>query len=112
MGEPIKIAQMAHDLIKLAGKEPETEIEIVYTGLRAGEKLYEELISEGEGIAPTSHEKIMVLHRDGNNMDSLCSVLDIFLNTSQNYRAHEIKINMYKLVPDYTPTIHLKEIEN
>jgi FlaA1/EpsC-like NDP-sugar epimerase len=112
MGEPINIAQMAHDLIKLAGKDPETEIKIVYTGLREGEKLYEELISEGEGIVPTGHDQIMVLHRDGNNMDSLCSVLDIFLNTSQNYRAHEIKINMYKLVPDYTPTIHLKEIEN
>jgi FlaA1/EpsC-like NDP-sugar epimerase len=45
-------------LIKLAGKDPETEIEIVYTGLREGEKLYEELISEGEGLVPTGHDQI------------------------------------------------------
>jgi len=52
---------MARDLIKLAGKEPDSEIEIKYTRLRQGEKLYEELITVGEGIVDTHHEKIMVL---------------------------------------------------
>ncbi len=61
MGIPIKIDDMARDLIRLSGKEPDEDIEIVYTGLREGEKLYEELITEGEGIVATSHEKIMVL---------------------------------------------------
>jgi FlaA1/EpsC-like NDP-sugar epimerase len=61
MGTPIKIADMARDLIRLSGKEPDEDIEIVFTGLREGEKLYEELITEGEGIVGTSHEKIMVL---------------------------------------------------
>jgi FlaA1/EpsC-like NDP-sugar epimerase len=61
MGTPIKIADMARDLIRLSGKEPDEDIEIVFTGLREGEKLYEELITEGEGIVSTSHEKIMVL---------------------------------------------------
>jgi len=65
MGTPVKIAQMARDIIRLSGKEPDRDIEIVYTGLRPGEKLYEELITEGEGIVPTSHEKIMVLRPDG-----------------------------------------------
>lgn len=61
MGTPIKIADMAKDLIRLSGKEPETDIKIRFTGLRQGEKLYEELITEGEGIVNTAHEKIMVL---------------------------------------------------
>ena len=65
MGTPVKIVDMARDLIRLSGREPDTDIEIVFTGLRPGEKLYEELITEGEGIVPTTHEKILVLKSDG-----------------------------------------------
>jgi FlaA1/EpsC-like NDP-sugar epimerase len=61
MGQPIKVLQMAEDLIRLSGKEPGKDIEIVITGLRPGEKLYEELITHGENIIETRHEKIMVL---------------------------------------------------
>ena len=61
MGTPVKIADMARDLIRLSGKEPDVDIKIVYTGLREGEKLYEELITVGEDILPTGHEKVMVL---------------------------------------------------
>lgn len=60
MGELIRIADLAANMIRLAGLEPDQDIEIRYTGLRPGEKLYEEVISEGERIAPTSHEKIKV----------------------------------------------------
>jgi FlaA1/EpsC-like NDP-sugar epimerase len=60
MGELIRIADLAANMIRLAGLEPNEDIEIRYTGLRPGEKLYEEVISEGERIAPTSHEKIKV----------------------------------------------------
>jgi FlaA1/EpsC-like NDP-sugar epimerase len=56
---------MARDLIRLSGKEPDVDIEIEFTGLRQGEKLYEELITEDEGIVPTRHEKIMVLKPNG-----------------------------------------------
>jgi FlaA1/EpsC-like NDP-sugar epimerase len=66
MGTPVNIADMARDLIRLSGKEPDKDIEILFTGLREGEKLYEELITEGEGIVSTPHEKIMVLRSDGN----------------------------------------------
>ena len=61
MGEPVKIADLARDMIRLSGLEPDVDIEIKYIGLRPGEKLYEELITAGEGIVPTPHEKIMVL---------------------------------------------------
>jgi len=61
MGTPVRIVDMARDLIRLSGKEPDRDIEIVFRGLEPGEKLYEELITQGEGIVPTEHEKIMVL---------------------------------------------------
>ncbi|GKT28962.1 polysaccharide biosynthesis protein, partial [Aduncisulcus paluster] len=70
MGEPVKIADMARDLIRLSGKEPDKDIEIVFTGLREGEKLYEELITEGEGIIRTEHDKIMVLKGAENDLEN------------------------------------------
>lgn len=54
---------MARDMIRLSGKVPDQDIQIVYTGLRPGEKLHEELITHGEGIVATGHDKIMVLRR-------------------------------------------------
>ena len=59
MGTSIKIDDMARDLIRLSGFEPDVDIKIEYVGLRPGEKLYEELITQGENIVPTHHEKIM-----------------------------------------------------
>ena len=61
MGEPIRIEELAERLIKLAGKTPHEDIEIVFTGLRPGEKLHEELYAEEEPLLPTGHEKILVL---------------------------------------------------
>jgi len=68
MGTPIRIADMARDLIRLSGFEPDTEIEIKEIGLRPGEKLYEELITEGEGIQETEHEEIMVLRAESSKL--------------------------------------------
>lgn len=64
MGELVKIADLAAHMIRLAGLEPNVDIEIRYTGLRPGEKLYEEVISEGERIIPTAHDKIKVFRGD------------------------------------------------
>lgn len=66
MGTSIRIVDMARDLIRLSGKEPDTDIEIRFTGLRQGEKLYEELITSDEGVVSTGHEKIMVLRSNCN----------------------------------------------
>lgn len=67
MGEPVKINEMAKDLIRFSGFEPDVDIKIEFTGLRPGEKLYEELMTDDENVIPTSHKKIMVL--DGRKCD-------------------------------------------
>ena len=60
MGEPVKILDLANRMIKLSGFEPEVDIKIIYTGLRPGEKLYEELLSDDAKTLPTHNEKIMI----------------------------------------------------
>src|SRR5690606_7385630 len=60
MGEPVKIADLARDLIRLSGLEPDVDIRIEYTGIRPGEKLFEELMTDEEKQAATAHEMIFV----------------------------------------------------
>lgn len=102
MGQPIKIAEMARELILLCGKDPDTEIEIAYVGLRAGEKLYEELITEGEGIVDTRHSKIMVLKSD---TQPLCQQLHAQLQTlaclANQHDSRGIKSTLHEIVPEY-----------
>src|SRR5262249_5782778 len=63
MGEPVKILDLARNMIRLSGKEPETEIPIAFVGVRPGEKLHEELWTEGETVGPTSHPKSLLADR-------------------------------------------------
>jgi FlaA1/EpsC-like NDP-sugar epimerase len=107
MGTPVKIADMARDLIRLSGKEPEKDIRIVFTGLREGEKLYEELITVGEGIVPTGHEKIMVLRNYGdtilNYTEWLDSELRLLSDMAARHDAQAIKKKLREIIPEYTP---------
>jgi len=104
MGEPVKIVDMARELIRLTGREPDSEIEIRFIGLRAGEKLYEELITEGEGIVETPHEKIMVLH--GATMCSRAALsdrLECLRRQAQALDGRGIKETLREIVPEYQP---------
>ncbi len=65
MGRQLRIEDVARKMIRLSGLEPEKDISIVYTGLRPGEKLYEELFSNSEKIQPTHHPKLMMAHYSG-----------------------------------------------
>lgn len=112
MGTPVRIADMAKDLIRLSGKEPDRDIKIVFTGLREGEKLYEELITVGEGIVPTGHEKIMVLRSDGlfngsNDRVRLREWLDtelrLLCDIALRHDSQAIKKKLQEIVPEYTP---------
>jgi len=101
MGTPIKIAQMARDLIRLSGFEPEVDIKIEYIGLRPGEKLYEELITEGEGIIPTSHEKILVLRGDAHEAETINSKVIELARLAREQDGEAVKAKLKELVPEY-----------
>jgi FlaA1/EpsC-like NDP-sugar epimerase len=91
MGTSIKIDDMARDLIRLSGFEPEVDIKIEYVGLRPGEKLYEELIIEGEGVLPTNHEKIMVLKGTYCNLEILNGQVDDLISIAENQEYKTIQ---------------------
>jgi FlaA1/EpsC-like NDP-sugar epimerase len=110
MGVPIKIADMARDLIRLSGKEPERDIDIVFTGLRPGEKLYEELITEGEGIAQTMHEKIMVLESEKDSLvrgdgfqEKMCRAVSDLEDCARARHKKTIQAKFLEVVPEYRP---------
>ena len=65
MGDPVRIVDMAEQMIRLSGREPYTEIPIVFTGLRQGEKLFEEILSYEEGLSATHHSQIFVAKQNG-----------------------------------------------
>jgi FlaA1/EpsC-like NDP-sugar epimerase len=103
MGTPIKINDMARDLIRLSGFEPDVDIKIEYVGLRPGEKLYEELITEGENIVPTRHEKIMVLKGMGCDLKLLNGKIDELSQLSVHQAGKDIKLKLQQIVPEYRP---------
>jgi FlaA1/EpsC-like NDP-sugar epimerase len=103
MGTPIKIADMARDLIRLSGFEPDVDIAIEYIGLRPGEKLYEELITEGEGIIPTSHKNILVLHGNSCDFQTLDRQIALLETMARVQDAEGIRNSLQTIVPDYTP---------
>jgi len=110
MGTPIKIADMARDLIRLSGREPDEDIELKFTGLRQGEKLYEELITHGEGIVPTTHKKIMVLRANGDwngagsqeaFREHLLDQLQELYTVSGLHDVQGIRCKIKEIVPEY-----------
>lgn len=100
MGEPVKIVDLATNMIKLSGLKPNKDIEIVFTGLRPGEKMYEELLTAEEGTVATKNSKIMkaVLHDEDpkilrKHLDELYKLRD----------EDEIIAKMQEMIPMYTP---------
>ncbi len=104
MGTSIRIADMARDLIRLSGFEPDVDVKIKYIGLRPGEKLHEELITEGEGIVSTSHEKIMVLKGAPFDPEMLNGKVDELASLAYEQEAEEIKGKLQEIVPEYRPS--------
>jgi FlaA1/EpsC-like NDP-sugar epimerase len=103
MGRPVRIADMAADLIRLSGREPGTDIELRYIGLRPGEKLYEELITEDEGVVPTQHDKIMVLRGQTCDVLTLTRHLEELRQAADSRDPERIRQKLGHLVPEYHP---------
>lgn len=101
MGKPVKIYDLACDLIKLSGLEPNKDIKVVFTGLRPGEKLYEELLMSEEGLEDTVHKKIYVGKPTFEDMDTLKEKLEQLENLLGLDDISEIKHQMQKIVPTY-----------
>ena len=103
MGEPVKIYDLAVSLIKLSGFEPNVDIPIKITGLRPGEKLYEELLMSEEGLQKTSHNKIFVAEPLDLTMKELEEKIDVLsdLVKTEEHTEEEIKDTMKQVVPTY-----------
>ena len=101
MGKPVKIYDLACDLIKLSGFEPNRDIKIVVTGLRPGEKLYEELLMSEEGLKDTQHKKIYIGKPTFESMETLKQKLDQLENLLELDDIAEIKYQMQRIVPTY-----------
>jgi len=106
MGEAMPILELAEELIRLSGLEPYEDIDIVFTGLRPGEKMYEELLIEGENVLATTHEKIKVLaavHLDTH----FCEAgVESLLCAARKNDVVGIIEGLRRLVPEYTPAYH------
>ncbi|MBO4578145.1 MAG: polysaccharide biosynthesis protein [Paludibacteraceae bacterium] len=101
MGAPVKIADLAKNMIRLAGYRPGKDIKIVYTGLRPGEKLYEELLNQKERTLPTANEKIMVANVRENDYDKMAKLIDeLILSAQKGLTFPSVKL-MKKIVPEY-----------
>jgi FlaA1/EpsC-like NDP-sugar epimerase len=106
MGEPVKIVDLARNLILLSGLRPDQDIKIEFTGMRPGEKLYEELSNVLDDTVPTAHEKIRI-YAGGmpdldmgtwlNQLEEICEIRDL----------GRLVLALKDIVPDYSPSAHL-----
>ncbi len=100
MGEPVRITFLAEQLIRLAGKEPGRDIQIVYTGLRPGEKLFEELFHESEPNEQTEHEKIFLAQPRSVDWAELREELRRVEAAVQRYDVNSLEQSLYRIVPE------------
>lgn len=110
MGKPVKIYDLALDLIKLSGLEPNTDIKIKITGLRPGEKLYEELLMSEEGLKNTSHKKIYIGKPTFESIDSLNIKLEELKELLKLNDVKLIKNKMKQIVPTYREPSEVNEV--
>ena len=104
MGEPVKIYDMAVQLIKLMGYEPNVDMKIQITGLRPGEKLYEEILMEEEGLEATKHEKIHIAEPSGitmKQMEEKLKILRGLIREKNDEDKNKIKETIKQIVPTY-----------
>jgi FlaA1/EpsC-like NDP-sugar epimerase len=109
MGEPIRIVDLARDLIRLAGLEPERDIPIIFTGLRPGEKLFEELLTAEDGVVDSPHPKILVARINGVPED-FEDLLEDLLQAARSRDGARIREAFRRLVPTYKPYVPGKTI--
>lgn len=103
MGKAIKIKVLAEELIRLSGLQPHEDIEIVYTGLRPGEKLFEELLLDEEGVLPTPHSKICIAQSVAFVHADLVTMIEDLIIAAKALNLPGLKEKLQQLVPEYNP---------
>ena len=103
MGLPMKISDLARQLIELSGLEPDTDIEIKYTGLRPGEKLFEELNHKTENMVATDHAKVMRFLSQPQPLEQIEAGFDAVQKAGASGDSDQIKLAIQKVVPEYQP---------
>jgi FlaA1/EpsC-like NDP-sugar epimerase len=101
MGKSVKILDLARKMIWLSGLEPDRDIEIHFTGLREGEKLYEELLSSQENTVPTHHEKILIAQVQEYSYTEINKYVDLFTDLVHDRNELKMVALMKELVPEY-----------
>ncbi|UQB68751.1 polysaccharide biosynthesis protein [Epilithonimonas zeae] len=101
MGDPVKILELAKRMIKLSGFEPDIDIKIIYTGLRPGEKLYEELLSDNARTLPTSHDKIMISKDPSMQFAEIDELTDLVIEFSKKEEKQEIVRILKSIVKEF-----------
>ena len=104
MGEPVRIVDLARDMIRLSGFSEE-EIKIEFTGLRPGEKLYEELLTDSEETLPTHHEKLRVAHADPAPDAAWFRQLEDWIEGPAPVSDQDLKLKLRSYVPEYSPQL-------
>jgi FlaA1/EpsC-like NDP-sugar epimerase len=104
MGEPVSIVELAEELVRLSGLTPYADIEFVYTGLRPGEKLYEELFCSGEIVLKTPNEKIHVLAPVSQNYELLHRQIERLIAAARENDIDSLLNLLCEIVPEYCPS--------
>lgn len=101
MGKPVKIKDLADRMIQLAGYIPEQDIQIIYTGLRPGEKLYEELLSDGSTVKPTHHKKILISKDVEQDFKYVEAAINTIITSADAGSSDEVVLELKKLVINF-----------
>ena len=109
MGDPVNIKEIAYELIRLSGLEPEKDISIDYIGSRPGEKMYEELKSNSESMVETIHEKIFMLKNEKNiSWPQMIDITTDIIESSKSYNFNEI----FRSLSNYIPSLKSDSLIN
>jgi FlaA1/EpsC-like NDP-sugar epimerase len=103
MGKPVRIVDLARQMIELSGLKPDEDIQIKFVGIRPGEKLFEEISRTGENFVPTTHSKIWRFISNPPELDPLCKTFELLRAELHQVGPEHIKQWLQEVIPDYVP---------
>jgi len=110
MGKPVKIVDLARQMIELSGLKPDEDIRIEFVGIRPGEKLFEELTHTGEDFVPTTHPKICRFISPPPDLAGMREKLESLRGHLHHAGADQLKLLLREAVPDYTPCVASRQV--